>query len=125
MTVPEIPRPYIFAVDDESELLMLFHKSLTARGFKVRTSLNACDFWETMNQEQLDIIFLDIQMNGINGADLCRQLKNESCNASIPVVMLSASFNTEELAQACGADGFVHKPYSTEKIVTEIRRVLD
>ena len=118
------PRPYILAVDDENDLLMLLKKSLVSRGYEVATLLNADHFWETLHSTHPDLIFLDIRMNGIDGGDLCNQLKKDPATASIPVVILSASHNLPEVAKTCGADGFVSKPYSTEKIVSEISRVL-
>jgi CheY-like chemotaxis protein len=117
-------RPYILAVDDENDLLMLLEKSLESQGFEVSTLLNAHHFWETVHTTHPDLIFLDIRMNGINGGDLCNQLKKDPETAAIPVVILSASHNLNEVAKHCGADGFVSKPYSTEKIVSEIRRIL-
>lgn len=118
-------RPYILAVDDENDLLILIKKSLVSRGFEVATLLNASDVWDNVHTRHPDVIFLDIQINGINGGDICHQLKEDPTTADIPIVMLSASHNLADVAKNCGADGFLVKPYSTEKMLTEIRRVLN
>lgn len=124
MQIRENGRPYILAVDDEKDLLTLIKKRLVSRGFEVATLLNPANVLDTVHKKHPDVIFLDIQMNGINGGDICCQLKNDPETAGIPIVLLSASHNIAEVAKTCGADGFVSKPYSTEKIVSEIRRIL-
>ncbi len=117
-------RPYILAVDNEGDFLMLLKKGLGSRGYEVATLINPAEVWATVARKHPDVIFLDIQMNGIHGGDLCIQLKKDPATASIPVVLSSASHNVAEVANVCGADGFVSKPYNTEKIVSQLEKIL-
>ncbi len=115
--------PYIIAVDDEKEFLMLFKASLVSKGYDVDTSLNGNHLWEKLSLKLPDIIFLDIQMKGIHGGELCRQLKQNKTTGDIPIILLSGNDNTQQLAEDCGADGFINKPSNTKAIVAEIDRI--
>lgn len=116
--------PYIIAVDNEKELLMLFKSCLSAWGFEVTTSLNAADLWVLLLVRKADVIFLDIHMDGVDGGSICQKLKNDKNTAGIPVIMLSGNDNIEAITKESCADGFLKKPFSTQKIVEEINRVL-
>lgn len=116
--------PYLIAADDEQDLLTLFEVSLKAKGYTVGISTNAKNLWALLRRKLPDVLFLDIQMGGVNGGELCQQIKKKKETAGIPIVMLSANDNVEEIAKQCGADGFVHKPFKTEKILQEIERIL-
>ena len=116
--------PYIIAVDNEKDLLILFKTCLSARGFEVATSLNAADLWVMLLKKKADTIFLDIHMDGVDGGNICHKLKQNKNTAEIPVIMLSGNDNIEEITKEFCADGFLKKPFSTQKIVEEITRVL-
>lgn len=58
-----------------------------------------------------DLYILDKQLSGIDGLDLCRMLKNRDETRHVPVIILSASPNINELANAAGADAVVEKPF--------------
>ena len=116
--------PYLIAADDEKDLLTLFEVSMKAKGYKVGISTDAKNLWALLRRKLPDVLFLDIQMGGVNGGELCQQIKKKKETAGIPIVMLSANDNVEEIAKQCGADGFVHKPFKTEKILQEIERIL-
>ena len=123
MTTRTNARPYILAVDNENELLMLT-KSLVSQDFEVATVVSAEDLWASLKSRHPDFIFLDSRMNEINADGICTRLKQDSATAVIPVILFSASQNIAEVAKTCGADGFISKPYSTEKIISEITRIL-
>ena len=59
--------PYLIAADDEQDLLTLFKISMKAKGFKVGISTNAKNLWALLRRKQPDVLFLDIQMEGVDG----------------------------------------------------------
>jgi CheY-like chemotaxis protein len=116
--------PYIIAVDNEKDLLMLFKSCLTSWGFEVATSLNAADLWSLLLKKKADVIFLDIHMDGVDGGAICEKLKKNKTTAGIPVIMLSGNDNIEVITKQFCADGFLKKPFTTQKIVEVVNRVL-
>ncbi len=116
--------PYVIAVDNEKDLLMLFKQCLGAWGYEVETSLNAKDLWPMLLKKKPDIIFLDIHMDGVDGGMICHELKQNKNTADIPVVMLSGNDNIEAITAKFCADGYLKKPFSTHKIVELINKLL-
>lgn len=71
-----------------------------------------------------DVLLLDIWMSGVNGGDICRELKLEKKTAAIPVIMISANRDTEEIAKQSGADDFLLKPFDIDDLLTKIEKYL-
>ena len=74
-------------------------------------AVNAEDALEKITQFNPDLIFLDIQMPGKNGFDLCKDFRQH--NTSTPVIMLTAFGELEDKVQGfdCGADDYLTKPF--------------
>lgn len=114
----------LLIVDDDEDMLVLFYLVMKNKGYDVDVSRNAETFWEDLFFSTPDIIILDISMDGIDGRVICQKLKEHEYTANIPVILLSAHVDLEKIASKIGADGFVQKPFSSEKIILEMQKVL-
>jgi len=117
-------KPVVLAVDDEEDLLFLLQRVLKGKGFEVQISPNADNIIDIVHHAPPDIILLDIRMNGIDGATLCHVLKANRSTASIPIIMFSANDDIKETADTCGADGYLQKPFNSQKFDAELFRIL-
>lgn len=68
-----------------------------------------------------DLILLDIWMSGMDGRDICKYLKSQDNTKHIPIIMISANKDAEDIAKKAGADGFVAKPFEMEDLLSEIK----
>jgi len=68
------------------------------------------------------LFLLDKQVTGIDGTGICRYLKTNRKTKEIPVIMMSAFPNIEELSIMAGADGFIEKPFHVETLLSMIRK---
>lgn len=128
--VPEIAAMHIndtiyniLAVDDDTDMLTIFSYLLKVRGYHIDISVNAQDLWEIIKTKAPDFIFLDIRMRGVNGMDLCLELKENDATKHIPVVLLSGNANVDKIYKDCKADGYLRKPFVIEEIMKEIDRL--
>jgi DNA-binding response OmpR family regulator len=64
-----------------------------------------------------DLFLLDKQLSGIDGIDICKFLKAHPTTRNIPVVMISANPNIEELAKGAGADNWIEKPFEVKTLL--------
>ena len=108
--------------DDDFDLLQLVKMQLQQAGFLVQLSLNGNGIVKMAQEDHPDIILLDITMDGISGGDICKKLKSDDQTSSIPVIMISANDNIEDVAQHCGANDFVRKPFNVQSIRETINR---
>ena len=74
---------------------------------------------------QIDLVLLDLNLPRVNGIDVLRFLKNDSRFCTIPVIVLSTSFDQETIDEAYknGANGYLTKPDTYEEFVTKMRCV--
>lgn len=67
-------------------------------------------------QNGYDIIFLDIQMPGINGLDVLKQIKTHAPKQFVTIITADATSKNVQTVLEFGGDGFIAKPYTTKKI---------
>ena len=110
----------VLVADDDFDLLQLVKMQLQQSGFAVQLSLNGNGIVRMAVDEHPDIILLDIAMDGISGGDICMKLKANNETSGIPVIMISANDNIEYIAQHCGANDYVRKPFNVQAIREKI-----
>ncbi len=114
----------ILIVDDEADLLEIIDFKLKAEGFETLLSLNGEQVWEIITQFKPDIVLLDLHMQGVDGGDICKQIKTDPATCSIPVLIFSANDNVKAIQEDCGADGFITKPFEDNILIKTIHRFL-
>lgn len=113
----------IFIVDDEQRIVDLIAMYLKKEGYAVKTFSNGCDALKEFNKKEPDLMVLDIMMDGMDGLDLCREIRKSS---DVPIIFVSA--RSEEfdrvLGLELGADDFLAKPFSPRELVVRIKIIL-
>lgn len=110
----------IFIADDDADILQIIGMILKTQGYQVVTSTNAKDIFKYAAKDLPDIILLDIWMSGIDGRDICSQLKSQELTKNIPVLFISANSNIEEIAKTYKADGYIAKPFEMDHLLERI-----
>ena len=108
-------KPEVLVVDDDEDMLIMMQHMLMAEGYVPLISPNAQNAMEILSHRNPAMVLLDLRMIGIDGGDICQQIKSDPYTSSIPVIILSANHNIESIAKDCGADAYLTKPFSLEK----------
>ena len=115
----------ILVIDDDIDLLDVTSALLTLKGFEVDTNSNWEDAFKKLETFQPQLILLDVFLNGIDGLDICRQLKTMPHTKHIPVVIFSSYPQiAERVIYEYGADDFIAKPFEVNDLVTKMHSVL-
>ncbi|MES2829861.1 MAG: response regulator transcription factor [Bacteroidota bacterium] len=114
----------IFIADDDEAIVDATTIMLEAMGYDVTYTLNGSEVADAMN-EKPDLLLLDIWMSGVDGRDICRQIKANPNTNGIPVLMVSASRQIMQSALDCGADDFLAKPFEMNTLLDKIERLTD
>ena len=117
-------KPKILAIDDDEDLLTLIKNQFKKKGYNIEVSSNAKDLLDMLFIVSPDIVLTDIQMNGINGRNVCRLIKTNESTKDISVLFLSGNSDVDIITAECGADGFLRKPFKWSEAEDEINRVL-
>jgi len=115
----------ILAVDDDKDILDVLQYILEDSGYQVSTLSDGHQLFESINSHLPDLILMDIMLNGLDGRDLCKNVKLNHKTNNIPVIMISASHNISDvLKQDCAPDDFLAKPFDINILLNKIQRQL-
>ena len=95
-------------------------------GFDVKCCDDASLVPEVVYDYDPDLILLDIMLNGIDGREICRDLKNTGETSHIPIIMISAShtlFNGRD--KECDAEDFIAKPFEITELVSKVGKYIN
>jgi len=119
-------REKILVVEDEKDIIKMLEYNLKKEGFRVIDARDGEDALDMALREQPDIILLDLMLPGMDGLEVCKNLKRETRTASIPIIMVTAKSQESDkiVGLELGADDYVTKPFSPRELVARIKAVL-
>jgi twitching motility two-component system response regulator PilG len=99
---------------------------LTARGYQVCGMHNGEEALACIEKEMPDLVLLDVMMPGVDGFEVCSQIKSNPLTKHIPVVLLTAKKEPEDMAKgkAVKADRYITKPFRTALVIETIQSCL-
>ncbi len=110
----------ILIADDDEGILDAVKTMCEVLGYEVNIVANGNQVIEAVKQQQPDLLLLDIWMSGIDGREVCQQLKANEATQKLPILMISASRQIKESALACGANDFLAKPFEMTTMMKKI-----
>ena len=111
----------VLAVDDRPQNLRLLQAVLEPRGYRVLCAGSGPEALSLLQQEDVDLVLLDVVMQGMDGHEVCRRIRSDELTAFLPVVMITASGNQQRLpALESGADDFVTKPFDQAELLARV-----
>ncbi|MDX9719852.1 MAG: sigma-54 dependent transcriptional regulator [Myxococcota bacterium] len=115
----------ILIVDDEKNIRRTLSMVLQGEGFDVRQAESAEEGLKLLTAWPFDVLFLDVQLPGMNGLELLRQMKQS--DASVDVIMMSGHASLSDAVEATrlGAYDFLEKPIDRERLLVTLRNALD
>jgi DNA-binding response OmpR family regulator len=116
----------ILVADDETDILELIGFTLEYAGHQVLRAPDGATALEQARQLPPDLIVLDVRMPGLNGYEVCQQLKQDETTRSIPVVFLSAKGQGAEVDHGLGlgAVDYLVKPFAPDQLVRRLEEIL-
>ena len=117
----------ILVVDDEKEIAELVEIYLVSDGYRVLKAKNAQEGLDILDKEEVHLVLLDIMMPGMNGLEMCEQIRR---TRNIPIIMLSAKSTDLDKIRGLGtgADDYVTKPFNplelTARVKSQLRRYM-
>jgi len=114
----------ILVLDDDPDIGTMIKMMLEYKGYSVTVSDRAEQANEILRTDEVDLIIMDMLLSGVNGTDLCSELKKDSSLAHTPVIMISAHPNAKEICLQAGADEFISKPFDMQDILSKIDHLI-
>ena len=113
----------ILIVDDDNNIAELIQLYLTKEFFETCIANDGIEALKKFRSESPDMIILDLMLPGIDGYQVCREVRQSS---DIPIIMLSAKTDTFDkvLGLELGADDYIIKPFDAKELVARVKAVL-
>lgn len=109
-------------VDDTPENLTVLRKCLTDHQYRVAVARNGKAALERVKRIHPDLILLDVLMPGMDGFEVCRQLKQDEMTRAIPVIFMTALAAAEDKVKGfeAGAEDYVTKPLNNREVLARV-----
>lgn len=116
----------VFVVEDDGDICALIQHHLQSAGYEVRAFLTGASIIARALEESPRLFVLDIMLPGMDGFELCRQIRQSPSLTNTPVIFLSARTTESDRIQGfeLGCDDFITKPFSPRELVARVSTVL-
>ena len=116
----------ILLVEDEQDMLRAIQMRLEANDFEVVAAVDGREGLDKARVQHPNLIILDVMLPKIDGFTLCRMLKFDEEFRKVPVIMLTARIqqNDIERGKEMGADAYMTKPFKSNELLSKIKELL-
>jgi phosphate regulon transcriptional regulator PhoB len=116
----------VLVIDDEKDIVSLLRYHLEKAGFQCLEGMDGATALRLVREHHPDLLILDLMLPGLDGLEICRQLRQDAATARLPILMLTAK--AEEVDRVVGlevgADDYVVKPFSPRELVARVKAIL-
>jgi len=123
LSIRRAVQPHILVIDDDPLMRELINDYLLKCDLRVSTARGGADMERVMKEHVVDLILLDLRLDGEDGMQLARQLRQES---DVPLIMVTGRHDEADrvMALEIAADDYVTKPFSNRELLARVRAVL-
>lgn len=113
----------VLVIDDDPKITALLRRALTFEGYEVITAASGQEGVDMALMEAPDLVVLDIMLPGLDGWEVCRQVRQHS---TVPILMLTARDEVADRVKGLnlGADDYLVKPFALEELLARVHAML-
>lgn len=120
-------RHKILIVDDTPRNLQLLGNTLKEQKYQVEFAIDGINALDWIGKTDFDLILLDIMMPGMNGYELCKNIRKIKRYRKIPIIFLTAKTDPDSIVAGfeAGAQDYITKPFNTVELLLRVKTQLD
>lgn len=121
-----IPGTKVLVIDDEPEITDIVEAFLSEAGYIVTSENQPTNAVDKVKEFKPNVILLDIMMPGMDGYDVCQQVKQLPGMAHVPIIFLTGKDRADDMGRSfkVGGDMFIKKPFSCERLLEIVNIVV-
>jgi DNA-binding response OmpR family regulator len=118
---------HILVAEDERDIRELIKFTLTFAGHQITEATNGEEAVQLAKEVLPDLILTDVRMPKMTGYEACRIIKDDEATQHIPVVILSAKGQDEEIdkGRESGSDDYIVKPFAPDQLTARVAEILE
>jgi DNA-binding response OmpR family regulator len=122
----KIDNAKVLVIDDEPEITEIVQTFLSEAGYQVLVENASKNAVEKAHRFKPDVILLDIMMPGVDGYNICQELKSDPQFVDTPIIFLTGKDRGDDMGRSfkSGGDMFIKKPFSCERLLEIVNIVL-
>ena len=125
-TIQQVESRTVLVIDDDPIIVKLLQVNFEIEGYAVISAENGVSGLARAHDDQPDLIILDVMMPGMNGLDVARSLKGADDTRSIPIILLSAKAQANDVARGREvADDYITKPFDPLELLDRVASFLE
>lgn len=116
----------LLIIEDDEDIIELLKYNLAQERYKIHVASSGEAGLNRVRQNRPDLILLDLMLPGLDGLEVCKELKGNPRTKDVPIIMLTAKGEESDIiiGLELGADDYVTKPFSPKVLIARIRSVL-
>lgn len=116
----------ILVVDDDEIVSRTIERSLRAGGYRVAVVHSGVEALKSVRRNPPDLMVLDVIMPGMDGFEVCKQVRADPLMSDLPVLFLTAKSKEEDRIEGlrAGADDYLVKPFNLDELYLRVRAIL-
>ncbi|TBW28673.1 PleD family two-component system response regulator [Gramella sp. KN1008] len=115
----------ILLVEDDYHLGLILKDQLEMHGHEVSLVRLPRTTIENLLEDKFDLVILDKLLKGIDGTEICADIRNTDGISNIPILMMSGLDGSEEICIAAGANNFIPKPFEVDTFLNSIHSTME
>lgn len=112
----------ICIVDDDPSILEVIKIVLEEAGYEVIIISDPKQVEKKIHKSLPSLILLDVWVAGRNGQEIAKKIKHDKITAKIPIIMISALSNIQEISKKAKVDGFIEKPFDIDELLKTVKK---
>lgn len=114
----------LLLVEDDARVADFLKRGLSAEGYQVSVAISGEESLDFARASPFGVVILDIMLPGMNGIEVCQQLRAE--RRAVPILMLTAMDTVQDRVHGlrCGADDYLTKPFAFEELLARLEALL-
>lgn len=126
MILKSMPNTFtILIVDDDTDIGAMLKMMMEYKGYSVMLLNKADKTIETLHNNSIKLVILDMLIAGINGTDVCQKIRNDKHISHIPILMISALPDARQVCIDAGATDFISKPFEMEEVLSKVAALIN
>jgi DNA-binding response OmpR family regulator len=111
----------VLVIEDEPIIAEMMSILLEVEGYKVISLADTARARRKLHDQEIELVLLDLALKGENGQSLCAYIKAQDDLKHIPVILVSANQDLEQITKTCCADDFIPKPFELNFFMAKIK----